>query len=108
MILQNKLCTVVITIDEVYTIDSTDNTHHDIVHNPHTYKRGEFSNTFSILINRASENLRIALIGDCDIYDTDFGTLENDVLTILQNDTVVRLKVTDGAMILCKKLYTFG
>ncbi len=108
MILQNGSCNVEIKIDETYTIGSADNKPYDIIHNPGSLKRADASNTFSILINRPSGSLHIALIGDYHIYDADCAVLEDDMLTILQNDSVVRLKVTDGSLVMRRKLDTSG
>ena len=107
MILQNELCSVEITIDETYTVGEADDHPYHIVHNPNGFKRGDFYHTFSVRIDRPSGSLRIALIGD-HIYDEDCAILEKDVLTVLLNDRIVQLKVTDGSVTLCGKLDTFG
>lgn len=108
MILENQLCSIEIKIDVTYTIDSADNASYDMVYNPNEFKRGDFYKTFSILINRDSESYRIALIGDYFIYDIDCAILEGDILTILQNDSIIQLKTTDRSIKLYKKIDTCG
>ena len=50
----------------------------------------------------------IALIGDFYSYDKDCAVLEDKILTILLNDTIVQLKINDGTMINFKKFDCFG
>lgn len=55
-----------------------------------------------------SKVISIALIGDFYSYDKDCAVLEDKILTILQNDTVVQLDINDGAMINFKEFDCFG
>lgn len=48
MVLQNQKYKITITVDETYTIDSTDNQYYDIVLNPQNYHHGKFYKTFSL------------------------------------------------------------
>lgn len=43
MVLQNEKCYIEISIDETYTLDSTDNRLYDIVLNPCNNKKGDFT-----------------------------------------------------------------
>lgn len=108
MLLQNELCNIKITADDTYTIHSADNRHYDLVHNPCKYKRGDFYKAFDIEIDRFSDKIRIALIGDFFSCCTDCAILEGDVLTVLQNHTITRISIYDGKQIMCKKLECIG
>lgn len=106
--MQNDICTVTISIDEIYTIDSTDNQHYDLVLNPEGLKSNDMYKVLSIQIDLYQKVISIALIGDYYTYDTDCAVLEEVFLTILQNDAVARLNVNNGSMILFKKFDCFG
>ena len=108
MVLQNDICTVTISIDEIYTIDSMDNQPYDLVLNPEGLKSNDMYKVLSIQIDLYQKVISIALIGDYYTYDTDCAILEGVVLTILQNDAVARLNVNNGSMILFKEFDCFG
>ena len=71
MILDNKICTVNISIDDTYTIGSPDNKYYDVVMNPSNLRRNDLSKTFSILIDLGYRRYRIALIGSYLSCDSD-------------------------------------
>ncbi len=108
MELQNDICTVQICIDKLYTIDSTDNKPYDLVINPHNLKRYDMHRVFSIQIDLFYTKLSIALIGDFYIYDTDCAVLEDDVLTVLQDRTIVQIDVHTGTLLKFKEFDCFG
>lgn len=89
MLLQNNICNIKITIDETYTLDSTDNKPYDVILNPHHFKRKNRYKTFSIQINLFYEVICVALVGDFYSYATDCAVLDHEILTILQNKTIV-------------------
>ena len=106
--LQNDVCTVTISIDETYTVDSTDNKSYDLVLNPYHLKHSDIYKVFSIQIDLYKKMISIALIGDYHIYDADCAVLEGTVLTILQNGSVSQLDVNNGSMIRFKEFDSFG
>ena len=108
MVLQNEKCYIEISIDETYTLDSTDNRLYDVVLNPCNNKKGDFSKTFSIHIKLLESDLRIALIGPYYIYDSDCAVLDGDTLTILQDSIITQINITDGAMVRHIELDCFG
>ena len=108
MVLQNDICTVTISIDETYTVDSMDNKPYDLVLNPADLKHNDIYKVFSIQIDLHQKVISIALIGDYYIYDTDCAVLEGVVLTILQNKSISRLNVNNGSMILFKEFDGLG
>lgn len=108
MVLQNDICTVTISIDETYTVDSMDNKPYDLVLNSDGLKSNDIYKVLSIQIDLYQKVISIALIGDYCTYDTDCAILEGVVLTILQNDTIFQLNVNNGSMILFKELDCFG
>ena len=108
MILQNDICDVNISIDTTYTVESTDNKPYDLVINPRHLKHSDMYKVFAVQINLHSKTISIALIGDFYSYDKDCAVLEDKILTILLNDTIVQLKINDGTMINFKKFDCFG
>lgn len=91
MILQNDICKVNISIDTTYTVESMDNKPYDLVINPRHLRRNDLYKTFSIQIDLFSKTISIALIGDFYSCDKDCAVLEDEILTILQNNAIVQL-----------------
>lgn len=99
MILENRKCRIEIEIDETYTIDSTDNRPYDVIHNPEQYRHGDMAKTLSVYIDLFTRELRIALIGPYYTYDSDCAVLDDEILTVLQDNTITQINITDGSTI---------
>lgn len=99
MFLQNEICCIEINIDETYTVGSADNRHYDITLNPGHYRQSDFPKTLSIHIDLYAKEYRIALIGPFHSYDSDCAVLEGEILTILQDDMITQIKVTNASVI---------
>lgn len=108
MILYNDICTVNISIDTTYTVESTDNKMYDLVINPRNLRNSDMYKLFSVQIDLFSKAISIALIGDYYSYDEDCAVLEDEILTILQNDAIVQLKINDGTMVNFQEFDCFG
>ena len=104
----NNICNVNITIDTTYTVESTDNKSYDLVINPRHLRHSDNYTVFSVQINLFSKTINIALIGDFYSYEEDCAVLEDEILTILQNDAIVQLNINDGNMINFKEFDCFG
>ena len=99
MILQNEICRIEINIDETYTVNSSDNRCYDVTLNPGCYQQNDLSKTLSIHICLKSREFQIALIGPYHSYDSDCAVLEEDILTILQDDMITQIKITNAFLI---------
>lgn len=108
MILQYEKCQIEINIDETYTVGSADNRHYDVTLNPAHYRNNSLSKTLSIHIDLFSKEFQIALIGPYHSYDSDCAVLEEDILTVLQDDMVTQIKVTDASVVRNVMLDCFG
>lgn len=108
MKLKNKLCSVELTIDEEYTVQSSDNRHYDLELNPEGFKHSDLYKTLSIHIDLFNREINIALVGDIYYKDSDCAILEENILTILQNDAISRIDVNTGTLIQHKRLENFG
>ena len=108
MILQNEICNIRISIDETFTVDSTDNKPYDLILNPYQIKHSDFYKVFAIEIDLYYKVMRIALIGDYYSYDDDCAVLDGEILTVLQNDTISQINIKDGALMFAKKFDCFG
>lgn len=108
MLLQNDRCKIKIAVDETYTLDSVDNKPYNRVINPLSLKRNDFYKVFSIEIALSHETISIALVGNFYSYDTDCAVLDHEILTILQNNVIVQIKVGDGTMLHYKTFDCFG
>lgn len=99
MILENDKCYIKIEEDVTYTVDSVDNRHYDLILNPGQYRRRDFTKTFSISIDLFSREFSIALIGPFYSYDSDCAVLNGNILTVLQDNTITQIKVSDGSIV---------
>lgn len=99
MVLVNEKCCVEIKIDETYTIDSTDNRYYDVVLNPYNYKKSDISKTLSIYVNLFESEYCIALIGSFYSYDYDCAVLDDEILTVLQDNKITQISIIDGTII---------
>lgn len=107
MELQNERCNVKISTDEMYTVDSTDNKSYDLILNPGSYKHNDLYKVFSIEITNSSGKIRLALIGGFYSYDKDCAVIEDGVLTVLQNDTIIQIDINNGSLLFSKKFNCF-
>ena len=108
MILQNEICHIEINIDETYTVGSADNRHYDATLNPRDYRHNDLSKTLAIHISLYSKEYQIALIGPYHSYDSDCAVLEDDILTVLQDDMITQIKITNTSIIRHVLLNCFG
>ena len=108
MILDNKICTVNISIDDTYTIGSADNKYYDVVMNPSNLRKNDLSKTFSILIDLGYRRYRIALIGSYLSCDSDCAVLEDRSLLVLQDDFLIKIDVLNETLAEVKRIDSFG
>ena len=108
MVLENKNCFVEIKVDETYTVDSTDNRYYDVVLNPCNLKNSDITKTFSIHVSLSDSEFYIALVGPSYSYDDNCAVLEDKTLTVLQDNTITQIKVTDGTIIRHIEFDCFG
>ena len=108
MVLENAICNVKIFVDDTYTVDSTNNQTYDLVINPQNFDHNDIYKTFSVHIDLFYKVIKIALVGSCYSIDTDCAILDGEILTVLQDDTILQIKVTDGSLLRCKKIVCSG
>ena len=106
-IFQNDKNYVEITLDETYTIDSTDNKRYDYVLNPSNIRRGDMYKVLHLSV-KGDQNAEIALIGDYYTYPEDCAILEDDILTVLQNDYITQIDLKSVQIIAGYELDVFG
>lgn len=108
MKLKNELCSVEISIDTTYTVQSSDNRRYDLEWNPKNYKHNDYYKTFAIHIDLFNSEIDVALVGDFYSYDSNCAVLDGKVLTIMQNKAISQICVDDGALILHKEFECYG
>lgn len=108
MNLSNELCNIQITVDETYSVESTDNRHYDIELNPNGYGHDDLYKVFSIHIDLYDRELDIALVGSFYAPIADCAVLNNNILTVLQNHSISQIDITNGTLCLFKKIECFG
>ena len=108
MVLQNDICNVKVSIDSTFTLESTDNKPYDLVINPYHMRHNDIYTVFSIQIDLFYKELSVALIGDFHSYDIDCAILEDNVLTVLQNNAIIQIDVKSGIMLSFKEFDCLG
>lgn len=108
MVLENTICNIKILVDDTYTVDSTDNQSYDLVINPQNFNHNDIYKTFSVHIDLFYKVIKIAVVGSFYSYDTNCAILDEEILTVLQDDTILQINVTDGSLLCCKKIVCFG
>ena len=101
MELVNDKYTVNIKTDDTpYTVGSADNViKYDVVINPSDVVDKGFYKTFCVAVQTSDKEYRIALVGSYYSFDGHCAVLDNDVLTVLQNDYILQIDLTDGSLI---------
>lgn len=107
MFLQNDKYFVEITFDEMYTIDSADNKRYDYVLNPSSKRRGAMYKVLHLSV-KGVQNADIALIGDHYTYLEDCAILEDNILTVLQNNYISQIDLETFQIIAGYELDVFG
>ena len=100
MKLKNESYEVTVTIDSTYTLDSADNSiSYDREYNPRNYKKSDLYSTFCIRnLHNGIESLT-ALTGSHYCYDMNCAVLDNNVLTVLQNDFITKIDLDTNGII---------
>jgi hypothetical protein len=108
MYLENDKYIVNIAVDPTYTVDSADNKPYDLVFNPANMKHNDYSKIFCIEVVMHEQTKTMALIGGSYSYDSDCSILEEDILTVLQNNMIAQIDLSANSLVLHKVLDTFG
>ncbi|WP_312433219.1 hypothetical protein [Lacrimispora sp.] len=108
MHLENDKYIVNIAIDTTYTVNSADNKPYDMVFNPAVMKHNDLYKTFCIEVVKYDQTKTMALIGDFFCYDSDCAILEEDILTVLQDNMITQINLSANSLVLHKILDTFG
>lgn len=109
MILSNDKCCIEIKTDDLYTIDSADNSfQYDIVLNPDSRRHNDLYKTLAIHIDLFTKEYDIALIGSAYSYDIQCAILKDDILSVLQNDAITCINIADGTIPRRTRLDTWG
>lgn len=91
MRLTNNKCAVEVTLDENYDLSSSDHTGYDLVLNVDGYTAQDFYRVLSLSVNLFKEQYRVALVGSGQSSPDDCAVLDDEVLTVVQDNRVVRL-----------------
>ncbi len=106
--LRNEWCSVEISMDTTYSVESSDNRHYDVEWNPGNYGRNDYYKTFAIHIDLSDREMDIALVGGYYSYASDCAVLDGKVLTIMQDNMISQICIDDGLLILHKGFGCLG
>ena len=105
--LQNEKYSVRITIADTYTVESADNRSYDYILNPNKLGRNNMYRTLCISVT-GTKNAEIALVGDYYTSDIDCAILEDNILTVLQNDYISQIDLETVQIIAGYELDVLG
>lgn len=108
MILSNENYEIEITIDNQYTLLSTDNKFYNHVFQMEEFTRDDYISTFSVSVRSLIVNYKIAIIGRAYGSVENCAVLEGDRLVILIDDYMVFLDLPTKKLELKIKLIDFG
>ena len=109
MFLQNEKYLIEIKLDEMYTINSADNPFsYDKILYARNILPSEHYKTLSLQINNGAYIFKIALIGDYFSYDFDCAVLNDDILTVMQNQNLTSIRLSDLEIVNKVELPSYG
>lgn len=111
-ILQNENFFVEISVDETYKIGSADNDKYDIVMNPAEIADDDDADLYNALhiTVKGHSNTEFALIGSRYASPENCAVLEDNILTVMQDDFITRIDLETMSIVACHeiKIYYFG
>mgnify|MGYP005762644555 FL=1 len=108
MFIKNEECIIEIKTDETYRLNSSDNNLYDVVFNPGEYGDKDLHKILSISVNLYKKKYCIGIAGSYYIQDSQCAVYENGILTVLLDDAIVQMQISDAYIIKYIKLDCFG
>ena len=105
--LQNEKYSVRITTAHTYIEESADNRSYDYILNPNKLGRNNMYRILCISVT-GTKNAEIALVGDYYTSDIDCAILEDNILTVLQNDYISQIDLETVQIIAGYELDVLG
>ena len=105
--LQNEKYSGRITTAHTYIEESADNRSYDYILNPNKLVRNNMYRTLCISVT-GTKNAEIALVGDYYTSDIDCAILEDNILTVLQNDYISQIDLETVQIIAGYELDVLG
>lgn len=104
--LQNEKFFVEISVDETYKIDSADNYKYDIVMNPAEIAVGDDADMYNALhiTVKGHSNAEFALVGSRYASPENCAILEDNILTVMQNDFITRIDLETMSIVACHEI----
>lgn len=104
--LQNEKYFVEISVDETYKIGSDDNYKYDIVMNPAEIVDDDDADMYNALhiTVKGHGNAEFALIGSRYASPGNCAVLEDNILTVMQNDFITRIDLETMTIVACHEI----
>jgi len=99
MKLTNNKCEVEVTLDENFNLNRTEHSNYDLVLNADKYTAQDFYRVLSLSVNLFYDKYKIALVGSGQSYPDDCAVLDDEVLTVVQDNRVVRLNLQNRTVV---------
>ena len=99
MKLTNNRCAVEVTLDDNFDLKSSDHREYDFVLNVDGYTAQDYYRVLSLSVNLFHDKYKIALVGSGQSYPDDCAVLDDEVLTVIQDNRVVRLDLHNRTVV---------
>ena len=99
MKLTNNRCAVEVTLDDNFDLKSPDHREYDFVLNVDGYTAQDYYRVLSLSVNLFHDKYKIALVGSGQSYPDDCAVLDDEVLTVIQDNRVVRLDLHNRTVV---------
>ena len=99
MKLTNNRCAVEVTLDDNFDLKSSNHREYDLVLNVDGYTAQVFYRVLSLSVNLFHDKYKVALVGSGQSYPDDCAVLDDEILTVIQDNRVVRLDLHNRTVI---------
>lgn len=99
MELKNNKFSVEVALDEHFDLGSPVHSKYDLVVNVDDYTSKDFDKVLSLTVNHFDVEYRVALIGSGQSYPDNCAVLENEVLTVVQDNRVIRFDLNRRSVV---------
>ena len=106
-IVQNEKYHIDITEDETFIVDSSDDAKYDYVFNPLSKCSENMYKVLKLSI-KGAQNCTIALIGDINTFADNCAILDENILTVLQNDYITQIDLDSMQIVAGYEIDVFG
>lgn len=99
MKIKNKFCKITISVKNDFLFGDPKNKQYDVILNPDNYGVNDNVKAFEFDVDFFDVNKKIALISFIDEPEGNIVVLDNDIMTLLQNEKFLQINLSSGSII---------